>query len=84
MGKCEDEDDDIWVEYGDGWHSKKAFRDPDADADFPDDYHKEWRDDKWGDDDKPDPIDDGLWVWGLVLWMAGICGAIMILFNLLG
>lgn len=33
---------------------------PDADADFPDDYHKKWRDD---DDDggKPDPIDDGLW-----------------------
>ena len=44
--KCEG--DDIWVEYGDGWHSEKAFKDPDADADFPDDYHKEWRDDKWG------------------------------------
>jgi hypothetical protein len=79
--KCEDEGNDIWVEYGDGWHSEKAFRDPDADADFPDDYHKEWRDD---DDDggKPDPIDDGLW--GPALLMAGICGAIMILYGLLG
>lgn len=46
--KCEDEEDDIWVEYGDGWHSEEAFMDPDASADFPDDYHKEWRDD---DDD---------------------------------
>ena len=78
--KCEDEDDDIWVEYGDGWHSEKAFMDPDADADFPDDYHKEWRDDKWGDDDKPDPIDDGLW--HLVMWVAGICVAIMIIYGL--
>jgi hypothetical protein len=46
--KCEDEEDDIWVEYGDGWHSEEAFKDPDANADFPDDYHKGWRDD---DDD---------------------------------
>lgn len=46
--KCEDEEDDIWVEYGDGWHSEEAFMDPDAKADFPDDYHKGWRDD---DDD---------------------------------
>ena len=46
--KCEDEDNDIWVEYGDGWHSEEAFMDPDAKADFPDDYHKGWRDD---DDD---------------------------------
>lgn len=57
--KCEDEDDDLWIEYGDGWYSEKSFRDPDADADFPDDYHKEWRDDEWRDDN-PDPIDDGL------------------------
>jgi hypothetical protein len=78
--KCEDEDDDIWVEYGDGWHSEKAFRDPDADADFPDDYHKEWRDDD-DDGDKPDTIDDGLW--HLIMWMAGICGAIMILYGLM-
>jgi hypothetical protein len=40
---------------------------PDADADFPDDHHKEWRDYKWGNGGKPDPIDDG---WHLVLWMA--------------
>ena len=91
--KCEDEVDDIWVEYGDGWHAKKAFMDPDTDTDFPDDYHKEWRDDKWvdacrgdkGDDDddgnKHNPIDDGLW--HLVMWVAGICGAIMILYGLL-
>lgn len=46
--KLEDEEDDIWVEYGDGWHSEEAFMDPDAKADFPDDYHKGWRDD---DDD---------------------------------
>ena len=46
-----------------------------------DDYHKEWRGDD-DDGDKPDPIDDGLW--GPVLWMAGICGAIMILYGLLG
>ena len=50
---------------------------PAADADFPDDYHKEWRDGD-DDDDKPDPIDDDL-----VLWMAGICGGIMILYGLL-
>lgn len=78
--KCEY--DDVWVEYGDGWHSEKAFRDPDADADFPNDYHKGWRDDKLWNDDKPDPIDDGRW--HLSLWMAGICGAIMILYGLLG
>ena len=72
------------MDVGDGWHSKEAFMNPDADADFPDDYHKEWRDDKWGDDDdedKPDPIDDGLW--HLVMWVAGICGAIMILYGML-
>lgn len=75
--KCEDEDNDIWVEYGDGWHSEKAFKDPDADADFPDDYHKEWRDDKWRTDDKHDGL------WHLVLWVAWICGGIMILYGLL-
>lgn len=78
--KCEDEDDDIWVEYGDGWHSEKAFMDPDADADFPDDYHKEWRDDD-DDGDKPEPNDDG--TWDLVLWMAGMLGVILILYGLL-
>lgn len=41
--KCEDEEADIWVEYDEGWYSEKAFKNPDADADFPDDYHKEWR-----------------------------------------
>lgn len=39
--KCEYED--IWVKYDEGWYSEKAFKDPDADADFPDDYHMEWR-----------------------------------------
>lgn len=76
--KCENEDDDIWVEYSDGWHSKNAFLNPDADADFPVDY----QDDKWRTDDKPDPIDDGLW--RLALWMAGICGALLMLSGLLG
>jgi hypothetical protein len=46
--KCEDLEDDIWVEYGDGWYSEEAFKNPEANADFPDDYHKKWRDD---DDD---------------------------------
>jgi hypothetical protein len=56
---------------------------PDADADFPDDHHKEWWDDKWedGDGDKPDPIDDG--TWDLVMWMAGMLGVILILDGLL-
>jgi hypothetical protein len=75
--KCEDEDDDIWVEYGDGWHSEKAFRDPGANADFPDDYHKEWRDDERDDDDKPDPINDGMW--HLALWLAGISIVLILL-----
>lgn len=81
--KCENEDNDIWVEYGDGWHSKKAFMDTDADADFPDDYHKEWRDDKWedGDGDKPDQNDNG--TWDPVLWMAGMFAVILILDGLL-
>ena len=81
--KCEGEDEDIWVEYGDGWHSEKAFKDPDADADFPDDYHKEWRDDKWedGDGDKPDQNDNG--TWDPVLWMAGMFAVILILDGLL-
>lgn len=73
--KCED---DLWVEYGDGWHSEEAFRDPDAGADFPDDYHKKWRDVKWevSDDDNSDP-------WHLVLWLAGICAVIRILYGLM-
>ena len=82
--KCEDEEDDNWVEYGDGWYSEKAFRDPDAAPDFPDDYHKEWRDGKGDnddDEDKSDPIGDGLW--HLSLWMTGILGAILILYGLL-
>ena len=79
--KCEDEEYDIWVEYSDGWYSKKAFRDPDADADFPDDYHKAWRDDERDDDDTPDPINDGMW--HLALWMAGISIVLILLWRLI-
>lgn len=66
--KCEDEEDDIWVEYGDGWHSEEAFMDPEANADFPDDYHKEWRDDD-DDDTTPDSIssDDCKELFGIFL-----------------
>jgi hypothetical protein len=78
--KCEDEDDDIWVEYGDGWHSKEAFMNPDADADFPDDHHKEWRDDD-DEGDQPEPNDDS--TWDPVLWMAWMLAVILILYGLL-
>ena len=62
--RCEDEEDDIWMEYGDGWYSEEAFMDPDADADFPDDYHKEWRDD---DDDDTTSSDDVKELFGIFL-----------------
>ena len=56
-GKCEDEEADIWVEYDEGWYSEKAFKDPDADADFPDDYHKEWRESDETDESDEKEID---------------------------
>lgn len=66
-----------WVGYGKGWYSKEAFLDPDAHADFPNDHHKEWR-----DDSKSEPEDDGMW--GVVLWMAGIPTGLLILFKCMG
>lgn len=81
--KCEDKEDDIWVEYGDGWYSKEAFMDPGTNADFPDDYHKEWRGKKLRDDDdgdKPGTTNGGTWLlWLLVLWVAALITVILIL-----